>query len=480
MNNDELIEIVGRAADYKCTFSEVDLISLAEDYSLNSNVDAGNLAVLAVQLVKSNPQFLSFTDDKNISQLFIPKKTYIEWFVELNLKLAKAKVARLNGARLGMLMSSLGMDYSCASMLSNYIETGDELSLVKPSIISGEYVFPLARALSFHFSSSSRGCLNRAILNTQSDSPSDWKIYIGDTLSSLSQIEHQVLEMRFGLGIPSPMTLEQIGQKFELTRERIRQIEEKGLKKLRHPSRHGNLVVALLSYILRKGSLIVEETEKPEMSLILKVFGIPMSYIPLTNLLFIGLDEPSFQEIRGIRDKISNLDELAKQLNGLKGLILSSDDWIGITAQMSELSMKRRTKTEKVYLALKQIGKPSHYEAVQEAYCSLFPEENPSVHSIHALLGREELGVVWIGVRGTYALKEWGYERPSSSLLELIADIVCQRYSETLEPVPFSVLQAEVGKHRKIVNRNSVLLASYFNPRLETIGSLFIHTKTSC
>jgi RNA polymerase sigma factor (sigma-70 family) len=55
-------------------------------------------------------------------------------------------------------------------------------------------------------------------------------------LRSLSEREQRVLEMRFGLIGERPCTLEEVGQKFSLTRERIRQIEAKALSKLRHPS----------------------------------------------------------------------------------------------------------------------------------------------------------------------------------------------------------------------------------------------------
>jgi RNA polymerase primary sigma factor len=56
-------------------------------------------------------------------------------------------------------------------------------------------------------------------------------------LATLSPREEQVLKMRFGIGERANHTLEEVGQDFEVTRERIRQIEAKALRKLRHPSR---------------------------------------------------------------------------------------------------------------------------------------------------------------------------------------------------------------------------------------------------
>jgi RNA polymerase primary sigma factor len=56
-------------------------------------------------------------------------------------------------------------------------------------------------------------------------------------LASLTPREERVVRMRFGIGISSDHTLEQVGQQFSVTRERIRQIEAKALRKLKHPSR---------------------------------------------------------------------------------------------------------------------------------------------------------------------------------------------------------------------------------------------------
>ncbi|MBT3439917.1 MAG: RNA polymerase sigma factor RpoD [Gammaproteobacteria bacterium] len=59
----------------------------------------------------------------------------------------------------------------------------------------------------------------------------------GDLLANLSPREAKVLKMRFGIDMSTDHTLEEVGRQFDVTRERIRQIEAKALRKLRHPSR---------------------------------------------------------------------------------------------------------------------------------------------------------------------------------------------------------------------------------------------------
>ncbi len=64
---------------------------------------------------------------------------------------------------------------------------------------------------------------------------------VAEVIASLSDREAKVLKMRFGLSGQKPMTLEEVGREFGVTRERIRQIESKALRKLRHPSRRKKL-----------------------------------------------------------------------------------------------------------------------------------------------------------------------------------------------------------------------------------------------
>jgi RNA polymerase primary sigma factor len=76
---------------------------------------------------------------------------------------------------------------------------------------------------------------------------------IQDVLSTLTERERRVLTLRFGIGDGSQRTLEEVGNEFNVTRERVRQIEAKALKKMRHPTRSNKL----------KGFLDAIEVEAP-------------------------------------------------------------------------------------------------------------------------------------------------------------------------------------------------------------------------
>ena len=62
---------------------------------------------------------------------------------------------------------------------------------------------------------------------------------MASVLRKLNPREESIIRMRFGFEDGTPRTLEEVGQVFSVTRERIRQIEAKALRKLRHPSRSG-------------------------------------------------------------------------------------------------------------------------------------------------------------------------------------------------------------------------------------------------
>jgi RNA polymerase primary sigma factor len=81
------------------------------------------------------------------------------------------------------------------------------------------------------------------IEDKSAENPSDMTSYsllkdkLNEVLTSLTERERKVLELRFGLGDGYSRTLEEVGKQFKVTRERIRQIEAKALRKMRHPTR---------------------------------------------------------------------------------------------------------------------------------------------------------------------------------------------------------------------------------------------------
>jgi len=85
------------------------------------------------------------------------------------------------------------------------------------------------------------------IEDTSTMAPGDAAVYASlanvtkEVLDTLTQREAKVLRMRFGIEMNTDHTLEEVGKQFDVTRERIRQIEAKALRKLRHPSRSERL-----------------------------------------------------------------------------------------------------------------------------------------------------------------------------------------------------------------------------------------------
>ena len=76
---------------------------------------------------------------------------------------------------------------------------------------------------------------------------------IGSVLDSLSEREKKILALRFGIVDGSPRTLEEVGNVFKVTRERVRQIEAKALRKLRHPTRSRRLKTFLDAPLIKDG-----------------------------------------------------------------------------------------------------------------------------------------------------------------------------------------------------------------------------------
>ena len=97
------------------------------------------------------------------------------------------------------------------------------------------------------------------IEDKSAENPTDMASYsllkerLGDVLTSLTERERKVRELRFGLSDGYSRTLEEVGKQFKVTRERIRQIEAKALRKMRHPTR-----IRQLSGFLEREDLMLQ------------------------------------------------------------------------------------------------------------------------------------------------------------------------------------------------------------------------------
>jgi len=94
---------------------------------------------------------------------------------------------------------------------------------------------------------------------------SDLKDRVREVLKTLTPREEKVLKMRFGIDVASEHTLEEVGKDFSVTRERIRQIEVKALRKLRHPSRSKRLLAFFEKEIDDKDNFDENDTEDDDL-----------------------------------------------------------------------------------------------------------------------------------------------------------------------------------------------------------------------
>lgn len=221
------------------------VVSVAKQYqnqglSLGDLINEGN-----VGLIKAAKRFDETRGFKFIS--------YAVWWIRQSILQALAeqsRIVRLPLNRIGALnkigkaYSNLKQEYErepSAEELATELEMGiDEISDTMK--LSGKQV-----SMDAPFTSGEENSLLDIIEDAQQPSPDNQlindslKVEIRDALASLPEREAEVLRLYFGLDVDYAMTLEEIGEKFNLTRERVRQIKEKAIRRLRHTSKSKNL-----------------------------------------------------------------------------------------------------------------------------------------------------------------------------------------------------------------------------------------------
>ena len=217
------------------------VVSVAKQYqnqglSLGDLINEGNLG-----LIKAAKRFDETRGFKFIS--------YAVWWIRQSILQALAeqsRVVRLPLNRVGALnkigkaFSNLEQEYEREPSAS---EIADELEMTPFEVsdtlkISGKHL-----SLDAPFNQGDDNRLLDVIEDDQQEPPDDLllseslRIEVKRALTTLSDREAEVIKLYFGLDREHPLTLEEIGEKFNLTRERVRQIKEKAIRRLRHASR---------------------------------------------------------------------------------------------------------------------------------------------------------------------------------------------------------------------------------------------------
>lgn len=297
-----------------------------------------------------------------------------------------------------------------------------------------------------------------------------------DLLSGLPQRQKEVLTRRFGLNNGERETLEAIGQGFSVTRERVRQIENDGLEKIKPKIKNYiDVFQHFRKYLQGYGGLRKEET-------IFNEIGSSKTKNQVFFLLTIGndferfnedenfysfwtIDQNSFEKAKKIIDSTSReLEKIGKplafkKLMSLPGLnpkvsqnilspcleiskdIMRSED--GLLGLKDWPEVNPRGVKDKVYLVLKRENKPLHFTELARLV------KGSLVQTVHNELIRDQRFV--LAGRGVYVLREWGYE-PGQ-----VKDVILKILKEERKPLAKEEILRKVLKQR-LVKENTVLL----------------------
>ena len=221
------------------------VVSVAKQYqnqglSLGDLINEGNLG-----LIKAGKRFDETRGFKFIS--------YAVWWIRQSILQALAeqsRIVRLPLNRVGAL-SKIGRAYSNLEQEferePSADELADELDMDVKEVTDTLKISSKHVSVDAPFSQGEENRLLDVIKNDEQPSPDNMllseslKTEIASALSTLPEREAEVLRLYYGLETEHAMTLEEIGEKFNLTRERVRQIKEKAIRRLRHASKSKHL-----------------------------------------------------------------------------------------------------------------------------------------------------------------------------------------------------------------------------------------------
>lgn len=337
---------------------------------------------------------------------------------------------------------------------------------------------------------------------------------IEELLKALAAREAQVIRLRFGIDGSKPQTLEKIGKSFDITRERVRQIERLSIAKIKEasafdelirplenavaheliqyggarsvdslldsflasehePNRSRNIFLFLANHLLESISEVDHQEALPSW----KMKHIDLHFFdPVTNelidILILNQEPKPFDTIWEQFQKSNYYAQKRNELidrhplpnenvtdDHLKKCVLSCLEMSKKTAQnpfqqwgLSQWpSIKPKRMADKIYLILKQQGKPLHFNVITDLINKTgFDHKTAHAPTVHNELILDNRFVL-VG-RGIYALREWGYSDG------VVSDVISDILAQAGQPLTRDEIVERVSQ-RRIVKRGTVYLS---------------------
>jgi RNA polymerase primary sigma factor len=209
-------------------------------FSLGDLINEGNLG-----LIKAATRFDETRGFKFIS--------YAVWWIRQGIMQALAEQSRIVRLPLNRVNALTKIGKASSKLEQEFErepspgEIAEQLEMKDSEVTDSMRISRRHLSMDSPFSNNENSSLLDTIENKHQPSPDSelidesLKIEIESSLETLTKREAEILRLYFGLSYEQPMTLEEIGERFNLTRERIRQIKEKALRRLRHTSRSRSL-----------------------------------------------------------------------------------------------------------------------------------------------------------------------------------------------------------------------------------------------
>jgi hypothetical protein len=461
---------------------------------LLDNIDDLMVKCELPELLIKDSRFIRIKGKSSAEDLFIPECTLFLWFSSLTLRHARVSCDKptITSAQYLNLVNSLRIDNWWDKLPSEILGFGEQYGFISRTVNEGIFLLPLSNILyslpANKFTEILYSSIEHMLNSLAVNSPERRRVTIETPLEQWLEDAIKTLEIRHNRTISMVMrkegiisgeeeTLESIAHDYNITRERVRQVIGTFWERFSHVSGTRKILLqGIISYVIKAhGSLLVDENTKI-IHFLAKACEIPLVLVPSTNLSIIGREARTVDRLEAIAqedDKEFDKPKLATKITNI--IPLPKEDAELLANCIIEYQRKHIKKNECTLIALRAIGKPAHYSEVYQKLASLFPELYFNENGVHACLDRlaDSEDVVWIGIKGTYALREWGYERPLNGIFDTIVNIVCDEYKKTGRPVSVEKIYTEIGKYRRVINKVSIEMAITMNEGLKKVSRSF-------